>query len=193
MTKFILHGGYTRENNESNKSFFQEFLKDVPENGEVLLVYFASETEEAKRISSETHIERCQENSQGKKLNITIATKENFLDEIKRAHAILFNGGRTKILMEALKEYPDIRSFVQGKTVAGSSAGAYTLASFGSAHSEERVKEGLGLVPVRVICHYESLKQPPTPKSVELLRNTRQDLELVILRDYEWKVFDQFV
>ncbi len=189
-TKYILHGGFTREENESNKAFFQEFVKDIPDDGKVLLVYFASRTDEEQKLSFESHVKTIKENSQGKNLNFQIATKENFIEEISQADAILFNGGSTNKLLAVLRNYPDLKAMFKNKTVAGSSAGAYALAAFGASHSEEAMREGLGCVPLRVICHYESPKLPPYPKAVELLRNTRQDLELVTLKDYEWKVFN---
>lgn len=189
MTKYILHGGFTRVENESNKAFFEEFVKDIPDNGKVLLVYFASRTEEDLQASFEWHVKILKERFSNKNLNFIIATKENFSAELKQADAIFFNGGSTNKLLKVLKTYPDLRPLVKNKTVAGSSAGAYILAILGASHSEEVVREGLGFVPVRAICHFESPQLPPSMASVEILKNTRQDLELVYLKDYEWKVF----
>ncbi|PIR97924.1 MAG: hypothetical protein COT89_02540, partial [Candidatus Colwellbacteria bacterium CG10_big_fil_rev_8_21_14_0_10_42_22] len=55
MTKYILHGGSAKLENDSNKKFFQELVKNVPDQGSVLLVYFAYDkdpTEEVERIKS---------------------------------------------------------------------------------------------------------------------------------------------
>ena len=188
-TKFILHGGFTTEENESNRAFFEEFVKDVSGMGKILLVYFASRTEEKRRASIESHVKILKERIRDKNLNNFVATKENFLEELKQSDAVLFNGGSTNNLLKVLKTYPDLKPLVKNKTIAGSSAGAYMLATLGASHSEEKVREGLGFVPLRVICHFESPKLPPSIASVEVLKNTRQDLELVYLKDYEWKVF----
>lgn len=189
MTKYILHGGFTKAVNDSNKAFFEEFIKDVPSNGKTLLVYFASRTEEELQASFESHSKILKERFHDKNLNVLVATKENFLKELEQSDAVLFNGGSTNKLLKVLKTYPDLKAFVENKTVAGSSAGAYVLATLGASHSEEIVRDGLGFIPVRVICHFESSELPPSLASVEVLKNTRQDLELVCLRDYEWKVF----
>lgn len=119
-----------------------------------------------------------------------MATEENFLKELKNADAIFFNGGNTHKLISTLQNYPNLKQIIEGKTVAGSSAGAYALATYGSAHSEKTLRKGLGLVPVRIICHYESPKLPPSKESLEFIKNTRPDLELVYLKDYEWKVLN---
>ena len=43
MTKVILHGGYPSHQNSQNDKFFQEILKGLPEEVNVLFVYFAKE------------------------------------------------------------------------------------------------------------------------------------------------------
>ena len=50
------------------------------------------------------------------------------------------------------------------------------------------VAEGLGIVPVRVVTHYESATMPPRSGSVDILCNTRTDLDLIVLKEGEWKV-----
>lgn len=188
MTKFILHGGFTRKDNESNRLFFEEFLRDVPENGNVLLVYFAARNDDMSEISTE-QIQKLKALSGDRKLNFTIAEKENFRDQAGRADAVYIHGGSTSKLLDVLHAYPDLKVLVQGKTVAGSSAGAYAITSLGPSHLEEVLREGLGLVPLRIICHYESSELPPNVSAVTLLKNTAQDLELVIMKDCEWRVF----
>lgn len=189
MTKYILHGGYTKEDNESNQAFFVEFFKDVPDNGTVLFVYFATRIDEEIPEKFREHVKICEKFSTERNLNFKIATQENFLEQLKESDALLFNGGSTSKLLRVLCEYPDLKPLVTGKTVAGSSAGAYILATLGASHSEEVVREGLGFVPLRVICHYESPTLPPSMASVANLKEISPDLELVILRDYEWRVF----
>lgn len=67
--------------------------------------------------------------------------------------------------------------------------GKSTIAKYGADHAKADVREGLGLAPLRVVCHYESPELPPYTPSVENLKNTAQDLELVFLKDCEWRVF----
>ena len=189
MTKFILHGGFTREANDLNDSFFRELLNGVPDNSTILLVYFASRTEEGALEKSEILIKKCTDATLAKNLKFTIATEEGFLKEIKEARVVFFSGGSTNKLLKTLRLYPDLTPFLEEKTVAGSSAGAYALAVVGASHSDESVREGLGLVPLRVICHFESEKLPPSQASVKVLMNTMTNLELVTLKDFEWKAF----
>lgn len=112
------------------------------------------------------------------------------LEEVQNADAVYLHGGSTNKLLRLLREFPSLEQYIQGKTVAGSSAGAYAIAKYGASHSEDAMREGLGLAPLRVVCHYESSELPPAPGAVALLQNTATELELVLLRDFEWKVFE---
>lgn len=189
MTKFILHGGFTRKDNELNHAFHEEFVRDIPDGGTVLHVYFASRSNDTSEVFEE-HRKNIAARANDKNLDFLFAAKEDFLDQISQSDAIQLHGGSTNKLLAVLRTYPDLKPLVENKTVAGSSAGAYALARFGASHSEETVREGLGLVPLRVVCHYESPDLPPKAASVSALKNTAQDLELVLLKDFEWKVFN---
>lgn len=188
MTKFVLHGGFSRKENDSNRKFYEEVVKDIVDGGVVLLVYFASREEDTSEVFTE-QVQKFQSAISDRKLNFIHASQENFLSEVKQADVIYIHGGSTNKLLTILRNYPDLQPLLEGKTVAGSSAGAYVIAKYGADHAKADVREGLGLAPLRVVCHYESPELPPYTPSVENLKNTAQDLELVILRDYEWEVF----
>ncbi|MFN3692880.1 MAG: Type 1 glutamine amidotransferase-like domain-containing protein [Candidatus Paceibacteria bacterium] len=114
---------------------------------------------------------------------------EDFETDCSNADAIYFHGGNTPTLLAALKDYGDIERLFTGKTVAGSSAGAYMLSAYGAAHTSEHFRQGLGILNVRVICHFESTELPPSPTSLAEIYSTHLDLPLVVLRDCESKVF----
>lgn len=188
MTKFILHGGFTRRDNELNRSFYEEFTRDIPDEAEILLVYFASRSHDTQEIFEEMS-GKFQEHAPNKTFTFTKAIQEHFLEELTRSDAVYFHGGDTNKLIEILRRYPDLKPLIEGKTIAGSSAGAYILATLGASHAEDRMREGLGLVPLRVVCHFESPEMPPAEGAVSLIRNTAPELELVLLKDCEWRVF----
>jgi hypothetical protein len=81
---------------------------------------------------------------------------------------------------------------LEDKTIAGSSAGAYVIGKFSAFHDDEsggKVREGLGLLPLRVVAHYKSLDMPPNPEALSLLKETSPEMDMVLLRDFEWKIF----
>ena len=190
MTKYILHGGFTRIDNELNRNFWAEIIRDVPEGGSVLLVFFAAEDNISERASAT--IESIKTQTGDKKLNLAIATEKDFIEQLKQADAVYLHGGITPRLLRALEKYPDLEKYLNGKTVAGSSAGAYAIGRYSPFHDDEsggEVRKGLGLLPHRVVCHYESPDMPPNPKAFSSLKNIAPELELVLLKDCEWKVF----
>lgn len=190
MTKYILHGGYERRDNETNDTFYKELTRTVPEDGLVLLVYFASDSEDVE----EAYEEQTQRMGKiaGKDLRFELAREDIFLDQVMRADAVHFRGGNTAKLLETLRHYPDLTGLLKEKeVVSGSSAGAYALCKYGTAHSEQRMREGLGILPLRVVCHYESEDLPPSQESYSELVKTASELKLILLKDCEWQVFEQ--
>jgi len=192
MTKYIFHGGGVNPETGTNDSFYTELMKDLPDGGTVLLVYFASRTDDnSERIAYDT--EACKSFTTVKNVNVVIASRENFIEEAKGTDVVYLRGGSTEKLLDTLREYSNLKDAfeIKNKTVAGSSAGAYALSTLYSCHYTDRAAEGLGIVPVRVVTHYESTKMPPRDGSVEILKNTQTDLDLIILKEGEWSVVSQ--
>lgn len=186
-TKYILHGGFTRENNSENQKFFLECFIDVPKKSNVLIVLFATEGDGDTEFYEKT----CKrlETFTDKKLTFTKANREDFISQVEQADVVFLRGGDTNRLFIALKEYPELSKLFVGKTIVGSSAGAYILGSLGTSHEEVHMREGLGVLPLRIVCHYESDRLPPSDTSIEEIKNSRKELELVLLRDYEYRIF----
>jgi peptidase E len=126
--------------------------------------------------------------SNDKQIEFIFAKLESFIEDIKQAEAIYFHGGNTPTLLKALKSYSNLELLFSQKTVAGSSAGAYMLAKYGTAHTEESVREGLGIVDKKVVCHFQSPDMPPTESSFAELKKIAPELETIYLKDCEWQV-----
>ncbi len=192
MTKYIFHGGGTRKESGNNDSFYKELVSEVPSEGILLLVYFASRTEDnSDKIAYDT--QKCREFSNSNDLAVRVATTDNFTDQVAQADAIYFRGGSTQKLLDTLKQYPDLKPYFENnnKTVAGSSAGAYALSTLYSSHYEDKAESGLGIVPVRVITHYKSETMPPRDGAIKALMETREDLQLIILEEGQWQSVTQ--
>ena len=136
------------------RSFFVEILKDEPNKVNVLLVYFATE-ENAWEDKFEGGKEWFSRQNTDKEFNFVLATIEDFMEQLKDADVVYLHGGNTALLLKALKKYPEFVNRVGGKTIAGSSAGAYALSKYFISNSQTKLSEGLGLVPVRLRCHYD--------------------------------------
>jgi peptidase E len=188
MTKFILHGGFTRIDNELNRTFYQEILRDVPEGGKILIVLFAVDNPNTnKNELFDSLAQKFTEQMSSKNILFTQATEVDFEQKLLEANAVYIHGGNTPTLLYVLKNYKNIKEKFEGKTIAGSSAGAYALATYGTAHTEDHMRQGLGILPIRLVCHSESIELPPSKTSLKELQEIDTTLELVILRDCEWK------
>lgn len=187
MTKFIFHGGGIGSAANSNDSFYAELVKDIPQNGTVLLVYFASRTDNTDKRALYDE-QKCKAFATSG-ISVIVATLENFSEQIDKADAVFLRGGSTEKLLAALRQYPNLQDKFLGKTIAGSSAGAYALSTYFSSHYRDIAQEGLGIAPVRVVTHFGSTTMPPRPGAIEALKHTAENLPLIICSEGEWKAF----
>ncbi len=187
MTKFILHGGFNRQPNELNQTYYREIVSNLKDDATILLIYFAAPEE--KWMSYEAkHREFFLEQSEGKKCNFIIARAENLHEQLKVSDAVFLQGGETLKLLSTLRTDPGFAEVVKGKTIAGSSAGAYVLSRHYISADTGKVGEGLGILPIKVVCHFESSEFPDQKEPVKLLEPYSE--ELVVLKDFEWKVIE---
>lgn len=191
MTKYILHGGYTSTDNELNRTFYKEIARDIPEDGTVLLCYFASkDLDNSGRFQEDS--QRILQQSKNKNLTFVLANEVDFIEQVKVSDALYMRGGSTPKLLTILNKFDNLKELVGGKTIAGSSAGAYVIGAYSAFHDDEsggKIRQGLGLLPLRIVCHYESKDLPPNQEALNILIKTIPEMNLVILRDFEWKVF----
>lgn len=184
-TKFVLNGGFSPEKEKVEKDrsdFYKEILKDAPENAKVLVVLFAKDDPERMQASILKVTSAFNTNKWQKNITVEIADKENFIEQVKSVDIVYFTGGRSLVLLEALKKYPNIEKFLEGKTVAGESAGANVFCKFFYSPLADSVSEGLGILPIKIIPHYK--------KEYEgRLDGVGLGLEELLLPEYSYRIF----
>lgn len=182
-TKLILHGGFAKGSIQESDEFFREMLKDTPNEVKILLVYFAKsyspETTPSNIIQDKIQLEK---NKGEKKLDIKIASEENFEDDVKWADVIYLHGGRSINLMDTLKKFPNIIEMLAGKIVAGDSAGATVMGKYFYSRNSKEIGNGLAILPYKIIVHHEDGAENP-------LADVEPELETIFLREYETRVF----
>ncbi len=179
-TTFILHGGFAVSARQEDDLFFQEILRNAPQNAHVLLVYFAAE---ANRIPvyEKSDIEQFEKKVGERVLSFEVARDELFLEQVQRADIIYLHGGRSEKLLQAFKNYPSFVNLLHGKIVGADSAGANILSSVFYSKSMG-VGEGLGIIPIKLICHFKEEMRT-------YLDHTRLDLPTLYLSEYQFKTF----
>lgn len=188
MTTYLLHGGMLVTKNASNDAYFKRIADAVPEDGTILFVLFAAEEHRWPELF-ETMKGYVADAAQSKHITYVQASKAGFLDEVRKADVVVIRGGGTDRLLETLRAYPDLAGVFAGKLVAGSSAGAYAIATYNYARGGKKIRNGLGLYPSRVLCHFQSTdeKEYNGQEALATMESEHQELPLIVLHDCEWK------
>lgn len=190
MTKFVLLGGYAHKAPDEGRSFYQELVKGIKKPIKVLMCYFARERGDWDRKFKEdvsvfsSHLPTI-------KIDFFLASSEEFLQQIADADIIYIKGGEMEPLFSTLKQIPRWETALCGKVVAGSSAGAYLLSSYYYDMHDAKIHEGVGLVPIKSIVHFESDYYGYTnwQNALENVKAFHPELETVALREGEFRVF----
>lgn len=99
MTKYILHGGNSREINNDNESFFSEMTRESRGRTRILLNYFSRKDEEIEKIAEEDKV-RFIQNSNNKDLVFEIADDTRLAEQLERSQVMYMRGGETVWLVE---------------------------------------------------------------------------------------------
>lgn len=184
MTKYILHGGYTREPNSDNDTFFREMTQGLTGKVSVLLNYFATVEEPRNEQYFKEEKERLLQNSENKDLEFEIAKVDKLKEQLEKADVMYIRGGSSKKLLEAISKTPNLEKLFEGKTIAGSSAGAYALSKYFWNNDSGKLREGLGILNIKCFCHYKTEDKEDLKKLLEY----KENLPIITLPDYKWVV-----
>ena len=191
MTKYILVGGYPRKAPDGGKAFAEELVKGFSEPIKVVECLFARPRNNWEKAYEEDK-EFFMKHLSGKQVEFQMAVPEKFLDQVKWAHAIYVRGGTSEAQLIAFaNQSGDWRKELDGKTLAGSSAGADVIAKYYYGLDDLKLGEGLGLVAVKVIPHWRSDYNAPNvdwDKALAELKSYKEALPILTLREGESRV-----
>lgn len=189
-TKIILVGGYPRKAADGGKAFSEELVAGFPEPVKILDCLFARPVENWEKAYGEDR-EFFERHLPGKKLDIALAKPEEFISQLRWADTIYIRGGETKRLLEILAAQPQWIQELDGKTLAGSSAGAEVLSKYFYYLDTLTMEDGLGLVLVKFVPHYRSDYNAPNinwdQADIEL-ENYKEALPIIKLAEGEFLV-----
>ncbi len=178
---FILHGGFnTEEKGRDNSDFYSTILKADSQGKRLLLVPFAKDSDRIPRAIEKVTTEFNSVKGD-REIFIETANEDHFVDQVKNADIIYFHGGVSLKLLGALKKYPELHKYLQGKVVAGESAGANVWCKYFYSPHADGVFEGLGILPFKIIPHYKE-------EYKDKLDDVGCDLEELHLSEYEFKI-----
>ncbi|MEK7109085.1 MAG: Type 1 glutamine amidotransferase-like domain-containing protein [Patescibacteria group bacterium] len=185
-------GGYPRKATDGGKAFSEELVKGFSEPVKILECLFARSRDNWETAYAED-VGFFQKHLPDRKLDFQLAQPDTFVKQIHWADAIYIRGGEMEPLYERLAQSPGWEKELDGKTFAGSSAGAYAITKYNHKLDTPELGEGLGLLPLKVLAHYRSDYNAPNidwDKAERDLKSYKEDLPLVALREGEFRVFE---
>lgn len=160
MTKFILHGGYAPAAHEPDyQDVFGLLASSLARGATVVALNFAAARERQSDIFKSQQAQFASV-ANGRQLNFIQASEDpgSLGEQISSAAALFIRGGNELLLLPVLRALPNFVSLIDGKIIVGSSAGANTLARYYFSNSRSAVEEGLGILAIKTICHYNPTK-----------------------------------
>lgn len=186
MTKYILHGGLSTEDNPKNTKFFSEILNRISSPVTILMVYFAREQEKRQGLF-DIHKKLFQKSNPNHKISFLYASEDpdEFRKQVKQSQIMFMEGGSSLRLLEHLKRFSDIKELIQSMDIyVGSSAGASLVVKYSYPSTRNQVEERFGLVPIKLINHYDKTKED----RLEKLRAVHPELKTYALSECEYIV-----
>jgi len=185
MTKYILHGGNTSENHSDNDAFFKEIADSVPENGTLLLNYFSRIKGDAERCYKQD-TKKILKVSKRKDIKFEVADAKILKNQLVKCDGMYMRGGGTPELKRKLNKTNNLEILFKGKTISGSSAGAYVLVKYYNGNTLNKNSEGLGMLKMKLRCHYS--KKDDNKVIPSLLSYKEKNMPVITLGDHEWVI-----
>ena len=184
-TRFMFHGGGFSLETEKEAAFFREFTEHLSDGDVVLFIGFARR-DLVKRKEIFVRDKGYILAQTDKDVTVENAELETIVEQTEQARAVLIAGGDTRGLIDDLKGNHEFIEALRGKVVAGTSAGAYLFSTYYYSCSLEEVFEGLGTLPIKMVCHYGGTKYNVTDTAVEKIKACPEELELMVIPEQEW-------
>ncbi|HSX02919.1 MAG TPA: hypothetical protein VLI05_06445 [Candidatus Saccharimonadia bacterium] len=197
MTKYVVNSGGIFNGGDMGRAFFNEVIKGLGSSPIILMCFFASPREEWQ--------ERFPKYTDGFKAVLSdrvdptfeLALPEKFAAQVAACDALYMHGGDNDRIMTALRQY-DLPKTWDNKVVATNSASSIALAAHSWTCDERKCVNGLGILPIRFIAHYQSNYGADDPRGPidwqkgydELAAYGGQSLPIYALKEGELKVFE---
>ena len=189
-TRIILHGGNSNNKSDKNDQFFRAIINGIDkETIQVLCVYFARpEGRWEESYAEDQSIFRALGIEKGLDIETKLATydMDELLQDITDSDVLFINGGFKGHLKDVLLAIgvDNFRHMIQGKTLVGISAGAHMLSRYYYSQSIDDIREGIGLLDIKLLTHFTVQK----PEQKEKLEAYKEDLPILTIAEEEYIV-----
>lgn len=195
MIKYILVGGYVNKAQDEGMAFCEELIKGIDKKPiKILDCMFACKKEDWQDSMNKDNVFL---SKFIKDFELELADPDKFTEQVKNSDIIYLRGGYTSPLMEALNKDKSWIKELDGKVLAGTSAGADAIAKYYTVLKTHRIGDGLGLLPVKFIPHWKSdysddeVRDINWDEELEKLKSYKEDLPIYTLAGGEFVVFEK--
>ena len=195
---FFLNWGKNTPDTEKNKLFFQAICA---QGNRVLLFPFSEGTEKpilfddiAEREFFEKWRDIIARYNLDKQLQFECARRDipTLVEQIKNNDILFFCWGKTYKHLEVTNDIPDLKNLLQDKIIVGCSAGALMWSKAYYSLRAEKLYEGNGFLPIKLIVHRKSNSYPglPDEEREKILENYGEKLPIYKIPEQEYIEFD---
>lgn len=193
MTKYILVGGYVHKAKDGGKAFCEELVKDFSNKKPVRILdcMFARSREDWQAgIEKDNELFSRYINN----FELELADPDKFAEQVENSDIVYLRGGYTTTLIELLSKDLSWTHKLEGKVLAGSSAGGDAIAKYYCVLRTQRVGNGFGLLPIKFVPHWKSdysdeeTSDIDWDKGLKNLKEYKEDLPIYTLAEGEFKV-----
>jgi len=198
MTKYVLESGGIRNQIELKRKFHREIVAGLNATPKFVLCNFAQGREfwEAKLAGYSQMI--LEDMPDGVQPSFESALPDTFAEQCKNADVIYFHGGDNDLLFYWMRKF-DYQTLFKDKVVATNSASSCMLATSCWTCDWRACQDGLGILPIKFIPHYQSDFGSIDPRGPidwakafdELKAYGDPALPVIALKEGEYKVYEQ--
>lgn len=198
MTKYVLNSGGIKNEPQLKKQFHQELIKGLGDAPRFLLCNFAQGREywESKFQGYSDAI--TEDMPDAVKPSFSLAMPSDFAEQCDEADIIYFHGGDDHLLKYWMGQF-DMPVLFKDKVVATNSASSDMLATHYWTCDWRQCGDGLGILPIKFIPHYQSAFGDDDPRGAidwekakqELAEYGDKSLKTYALKEGEFEVFEQ--
>lgn len=180
---------------KNNNNYYKEIINSAAGPVKILLVYFAAAKERWEELEKQ-HRSRFAAQAGGKEIEFQVASEkaDEFIKQIKWCDAMFIRGGLTPVLQAQLEKVSNFKELIKDKVVAGSSAGALVFTKYYYEQDYDKIFEGLGILPVKMITHYLSTGEYAATSGkdkLEKLKAYKENLPIYAIPETEFVIVNK--
>lgn len=189
MTTYVLHGGATSMSDPKNEAFFSQFTGLADSDSVTIAICYWARSRDRWDALFDRDSSMILEGTT-KSVNLLVSeTVDDLLNDVERADVLYVSGGSiTEVFLEHMEELKQLATLLDQKVYIGSSLGAYLASSLYTRsvdfHTSTRAHYGLGLIPLGVMCHYDTDEH--RDEKMKLIHKTDPEMPILILNECEW-------